>query len=82
MTALNLMTTDALRQRRAELIAARRRLDAAIRDIDAAVKTRTTTPTAAHGTRRRYAKGCHCPACTTANTTHQQRYRAARKERS
>lgn len=82
MTALNLMSLDALRQRRAELIAARRRLNDAIRDLDAAVKARTTTPTAAHGTRRRYAQGCHCTPCTTANTTHQQRHRAARKERS
>lgn len=37
---------------------------------------------AAHGTRSSYVMGCHCPACTAANTSYRRRWRERRREAS
>lgn len=82
MTAINLLTTDAIRQRRQELESRRVALEALIARLDAALERRAAAPgPRAHGTPRRYQAGCRCQPCTTANTVRQRVYRARRATR-
>lgn len=82
MTAANLLTLDALKQRRHELETRNAALGAAIDRLDALIDARTGSRTTDdHGTSRRYRRGCRCGSCRKANTTAQRAYRRRRANR-
>lgn len=81
---VRVMTDAALRQRRDELVAARRRIDAEVERITTALLLRRPDPPpppVRHGTTWAYRTGCRCAPCKAANAAEKARDRARRKER-
>lgn len=84
-TAVNLLPTEVLRQRREEIARARARLDVELQRLTAALEARTPRPRtlAEHGTYpgyRAHLRVWHtppCEACKAARTDEQRRQRAA-----
>lgn len=79
----HLMSTEALTQRRRELVAARRRLDVELERITTALmsrKPRYRRPPPEHGTQRKWRAGCRCVPCRAWKANETRTYRERKKE--